>query len=248
MGREKPRSSVANVVEAPPQSKPALRDHNRWVEARAQADCLYGEDRFKKIEETLPCESTLDKEQFRPRLREIAVDYIYHFRKKTEAARNKQERVQLTNTAKQLEDALGKIRQLDYSNAGRWLPDAARNASVALRQIEFFLPNGESVAKLLNRAKEDILTPSRGRPESTVPAQRRLLHLFHEANGRSALSSSRVSKSSDDICEEVFDEFTKFANAFSEPLREAGFDVPDPSRGQAAKLLNRRRKPRRRKR
>lgn len=248
MGREKRGSSVANVVEAPTQSKPAWRDHNRWVEARAQADCLYQEYRLKKIEETLPCESTLDKVQFRPRLREIAVDYIYHFQKKAEAARNKQERVQLENAAKQLEDVLGKIRQLDHFNAGRWLPDAAGNASVPLRQIEFFLPNGESVLKLLNRAKNDIPTPTGGRPESTVPAQLRLLHLFHEATGRSALSSSRASKSSDDTCEGVFDEFTKFANAFFEPLREAGFDVPDPSRGQAAKLLNRRRKPRRRKR
>ncbi len=248
MGREIPRGSVANIVEAPTQSKPAWRDHNRWVEARAQADSLYEEDRLKRIEETLPCESTLDNVQFRRKLREIAGDYIYYFQQKAETARNKQERVQLTNAATQLNDALDNIRQLDRFNAGRWLPDAARNASVALRQIEFFLPNGESVAKLLNRAKDDIPPPNRGRPEETVPAHRRLLHLFHEANGRSALSSGRASKSSDDTCEEVFDEFMKFANAFFEPLREAGFNVPNPSRGQAAKLLNRRRKPRRRKR
>ena len=248
MGRQKPQRPAANITKVLTPNEPAWRENNRWVEARAQADCLYDEDRLKKIEETLPCESTLDKVQFRPRLREIAVDYIYHFQKKAEAARNTQERVQLENAATQLNDALGNIRQLDRCNAGRWLPDAARNASVALRQIEFFLPNGESVLKLLSRAKDDIPTPNRGRPESTVPAQRRLLHLFHEANGRSALSSGRASKSSDGTCEEVFDEFTKFANAFFEPLREAGFDVPDPSRGQAAKLLNRRRKPRRRKR
>lgn len=248
MGREKPRSSVVDVVGAPTPSEPAWRDHNRWVEARAQADCLYDEDRLKKIEKTLPCGSSVDKAQFRATLRETAVDYIYHFQKKAEAARIRQEYDQLENAATQLKDALNKIRQLDYFNAGRWLPEAAGNASVPLRQIEFFLPNGESVLKLLNRAKDDIPTPNRGLPGRTVPAQLRLLRLFHEAKGRSALSSSRPSASSDDTCEEVFDEWRNFANTFFEPLRGAGFDVPDPSKGQAAKLLNRRRKPRRRKR
>lgn len=220
----------------------SLEENNLWVQSRADADCIYDDGRCKTIEKVLPCDASVDKSQFWPRFREIGAAYIFDCRKKAEAAKFKQERAQLASAAEGLDKALREVGEFNYFGAGQWLAKAAREASARLLQIDVFLSNGENVLDLLNRAKDAIPRRKSGQPKRTVPALKLLLRLWHEATGRSALTRSGPSKSSDETCVDSFDEFEKFATAFVAPLRDAGFTVPDPKYNQAAKLLNRRRK------
>jgi hypothetical protein len=225
-----------------------LEDNNRWVQSRADVACIYDAATFQTIEEALPCKPSVDKSLFRPRYREIGAAYIFHCRKKAEEAKFKQERKQLDSAAAAVDQALREVGEFDYFGAGRWIPKVASKGTKPSLQLQFFQSNGLNVHDLLIRARDAIPQRKSGQPKRTVPALKGLLDLWHEATGKSALSKNRPSESSDDECQELFQEFEKFARAFLAPLRDAGFVVPDPKTNQAAKLLNRRRKPRRRKR
>jgi len=241
MGRENPKRSAADLAEAPAQPEPNWREHNLWVQARAEADGIYDVASYQRIEDALPCEPSVDKWRLRSKFHEIGAAYIVDCRKKAEGADNSLEQNQLTDAVEGLDDALEKIGGLDPQwGDNRWIAKAARESSVPVHQIAFFLSSIKTLRDLLKSAAGCIPAPKSGPPERTVPALKLLLELWQEVTGRSALTRSSPSESSDATYEESFDEFKNFATAFIEPLRDAGFQVPDATYYQAQKLLKRR--------
>ena len=225
MGREKPGSSVANVVEAPTQSKPDWRENNRWVEARAKADCLYDEAAFQRIEASIPHDALADKSRDRQEVREMAAALIVDSWKRKELANKNPEQEQLEKIAEGLDAVLSEIDKISPGvGPGRWLTKAARESSIPLRQVGEFLSKGRNVHALLKCAADHIPKRNRGPKMLARRAVKRLAKFWHDKTGRSVRSGK-------------FELFQKFSNAIVEPLRNAGFEVPYPTEHEVRLVL-----------
>jgi hypothetical protein len=225
MGRQKPQRPAANITEVLTPHEPAWRENNRWVEARAKADCLYDEAAFQRIEASIPHDALADKSRDRKEFREMAAALIVDSWKRQEVANKNPEQEQLEKIAEVLDAVLSEIDKISPSvGPGRWLTKAARESSIPLRQVGEFLSKGRNVHALLKCAADHIPKRNRGPKMLARRSVKRLAKFWHDKTGRSVRSGK-------------FELFQKFSDAIVEPLRNAGFDVRYPTEHEVRLVL-----------
>jgi len=230
MAKENSRHPESDFDEAPAPPATDFNENSRFVQAWADEECIYDDEEYQRIEDALPCDPSVDKTQFRPEFRKMAIALIADSLKRVETVDKSAAREELVEIRKWLDWALMRLdgKKFPLSAAGQRLAQAARASAAPWQEIPVLLA---SVRKLRDYCEAATgSTPARN-PRQTESALAGLTDFWHEVTGYSALTDNKHTS---------FETFEKFAAAIIEPLQRAGYSIPKPSRNQVASLLNHR--------
>jgi len=216
--------------EAPAPPATDFNENSRFEQAWADEECIYDGEEYQRIEDALPCDPSVDKTQFRPKFRKMAIGLIADSLKRVDTVDNSAARDELVEIRKWLDWSLMRFdsEMFPLSAAGQRLAQAARDSSAPWQEIPVLLASVRKLRDYCETAIDGI--PARN-PRQTESALLGLTDFWHEVTGYSALTENEHTS---------FETFEKFAAAIIEPLQKAGYSIPKPNRNQVASLLNHR--------
>jgi hypothetical protein len=173
MASENSRHPESDLDEAPAPPATDFNENSRFVQAWADEECIYDDEEYQRIEDALPCDPSVDKTQFRPKFRKMAIALIADSLKRVETVDNSAARKELVEIGKWLDWALMRLdgKKFPLSAAGQRLAQAARDSAAPWQEIPVLLASVRKLRDYCEAAVDGIEYRDRPKSAATTTAQ-----------------------------------------------------------------------------